>query len=128
METKLIFWFIFILINFIIAIENRNERNNHIATGNPEQVNHTAWAIAYCAACGLVAVFNWKLSVSVLFLHASLFPVFYNLLTHASGGSFGISRTTTSVYDKFLIRIGLKDALVPNLLTFTISLLFLWLA
>src|SRR5271154_1564081 len=100
METKIIFWLIFVLINFIIAIENRNERNAHIATHNPEQVDHTAWAIAYTAACGILAVFNWKLGISVLLLHASVFPVMYNTLTHA--GAFNISKTTTSKYDQFI--------------------------
>lgn len=127
METKIIFWLIFILINFIIAIENRNERNNHIATGNPEQVDHTAWAIAYCAACGILGVYRWQLGVSVLLLHASVFPVMYNLLTHAQGGAFAISKTTTSKYDQFLIKIGLEDAVLPNAVFFTASLFLLWL-
>lgn len=126
METKIIFWLVFVIINFIVAIENRNERDNHIAMGNPEQLNHTAWLIAYAAACGLVAVFNWKLAISVFLLKGSIFPIFYNLLTHID--PFNLSKTTTSEYDRTLLKLGFKDMLGPDLIVFVSSLILLWLS
>lgn len=116
-------YLIFILINIGIAYLNNRERLNHIASGNTEQVNHVFWAAIYAAACIPVIIYKPFLGIAVGLLHAVVLPVAYNAFAHID--LFNLSKTTTAKYDQWLIKIGLKNMFIPDLIALLISL-FLW--
>jgi hypothetical protein len=123
MEPKIITWLLFVAINAGIAFANNQERLAHIKDGNPAQVNHTLWTLLYLMPCIGLAFYNWHLACSILLLRASVFPIFYNLM--AKLPAFNLSKTTTSKYDTFL-RSFLDDMVLPDTISFTASIFFLW--
>lgn len=121
----IIYWFAYALVQVIIAYINNRMRLSAIAAGKDHAINHPLWFGIYCASVVPMLFVSWKLTVSVLALHGSVFPVLYN--GFAKLKAFNLSTTTEAKTDQELIEIGFKNMLVPDLIFFVTSLFFLWL-
>lgn len=122
MEANIIIWLCFHCINALIAYINNHERLEHIATKNPAQVDHPLWGFLYGATCAIQWYFNkenWWLVGSILLLHISIFPVIYNLFSDVP--VFNLSKTTSAITDKLMVKIGLKNTAIINITAYVIS-------
>lgn len=101
---------------------------SRIVQGNKKQIEHGWWLFGYLVVClPMEWAFNSWFALSVMLLHASIFPVSYNLFKGMP--PFYLSKSTTSAFDRAMVKAGLKSSEVINLISevvaiilFTISL------
>jgi hypothetical protein len=132
-------YFVFLVINFLIAVENNVERLRRISAGDPTQINHAAWFAVYVIMClPVIWVESWTYAVAVFLQHGFAFPVMYNILALGRSDAFHLSTTTTAKYDRTIVRIidwlnrrfngHLPYSMfVPDLIICVGSIVFLWI-
>lgn len=123
----IVVWAIFSVGNIALAEWNDTIRRNRIKEGNPKQIEHFWWGLAYCICCGAVFYIsrNWWQFFSLLLLHLSIFPVSYNLF--AGQPTFALSKTSKAITDRWMVKLGFKSTEEVNIISFCISLIFLML-
>lgn len=121
----ILYWFGYVLVQVIIAYINNRMRLTAIANGKDHAINHPLWFGIYCALVAPMYFVSWKLIISALALHGSVFPVVYNAFAKLK--AFNLSTTTEAKTDQELVELGFKNMLVPDLFFFVTSLFFLWL-
>lgn len=129
METKIILWAFFVGINILWAIIN-----GIITRGNGKTLHGWSGAI-YTIICIIPFLFqlkhpNWLeiglQFLSIILLHASVFAVSYNFERNLP--LYNLSKTTTSIFDRFQLCIGLKSSKLFNIGSFIISIILLILS
>lgn len=129
MAGNIIIWFGFILANALIAYLNNVERVDHIHNSDTSQVNHPLWGFIYSILVFGEWFFNDKnyfIAVSILLQHISFFPVIYNLITDVP--VFNLSKTSSALTDKLMVKIGLKNTAIVNISFGLISFILLILS
>lgn len=123
----IVVWFIFVAINIFVAEWNDSTRRRRIANKNPKQIEHFWYALGYLLLCGIPFYIsrNWWELASLILLHASVFPVAYNLWS--GHPTFYLSPTTKSLFDRTLAKIGLKSTEEVNIISFCLSIIFLFI-
>ena len=121
----IIVWFIFVAINIFIAEANDATRRRRIANKNPKQIEHFWYGLGYVLICGVPFYIsrNWWEISSLILLHASVFPVSYNLF--AGNSTFQLSTTSSSIFDRLLVKLGMKSTEEVNIISFCLSIIFL---
>lgn len=116
-------WLLFILINIMLAWQNDMVRRKRIAENNPKQIEHFLYFLGYCALIGVIywKVHSWVEVVSLLLLHASVFPVSYNLC--AGLPPFSLSKTSKAIFDRLQVKVGLKSSEEVNVIAFCVSII-----
>lgn len=114
-------WFVYGAINIGFAEWNDAIRRKRILKKDPRQINHPLWAAFYCLVCTPMYLFfkDWYLVGSVLLLHLSVFPVAYN--RYADQPAFNLSKTSTAITDRLMVRAGLKSTEIVNIAAFFFS-------
>lgn len=130
METrKIILWSFFLGINILWAIING------IITRDNKKTYHGWSGALYTIVCIIPFLFQLKNPnyleiglqfLSFVFLHASVFAVAYNFERNLP--LFNLSKTTTSLFDRFQVYIGLKSSKLVNIGAFIISITLLILS
>jgi hypothetical protein len=130
METrKIILWGLFVGINIVWAIING------IMTRDNDKTYHGWSGMLYTVVCIIPILFqlkhpNWlEISLeflSIISLHASVFAVVYNFERNLP--LFNLSKTTTSLFDRFQVWVGLKSSKLFNIGSFIISITLLILS
>lgn len=117
----IIIYFLFHGINILFAWINRNIVQSRMSTG--KQINHFAWGSYYTVLCGLAYLWqhDWFLVSSIVLLHLSIFPVFYNRFRGLY--TFNLSPTSKAITDKIQVAIGFKNSKVANIGSQIISLI-----
>lgn len=115
-------------INIPLAFWNVQIVISRIGKGDKRQINHFLWAAGYLLICvPQYFLFNIWFAVAVVIPHLSIFAPAYN---HYRGfAPFNLSRTSNSMTDRILVKMGFKDiegicilAEILAIALFTISL------
>lgn len=117
------FWIIAIAVNILIAWTNDLIRRDAIKKHIVRSIHHGWWAFLYTGLCMIPYLIdkNWFEVASVLPLHISVFPVFFNWFSDKTLSPFRLSRTSTAISDRFMVWIGLKSAEGVNIAGFILS-------
>lgn len=125
---KILIWLLGQLLNWIFAWENFLVWKYRHKTGNPKQIEHTIYGAVYAAICAAMFLkypiqdwHSWLLYLSLLLQHISTFPVIYN--RYRDNPWFFLSTTTSAKTDQLMVKLGLKDTAVVNILAFIISII-----
>lgn len=123
----IVVWFIFVGANILIAEWNDSVRRHRIANKNPKQIEHFWYGLGYCILCGIPFYIsrNWLEFFSLILLHASVFPVSYNLFVGLS--PFTLSKTSKAIFDKTLVKWKFKSTEEVNIIAFCISIILLFI-
>lgn len=115
----------YIAVNISIAIWNKLIVDHRLRTGNPKQIEHPWWALGYvCVVAPLWFGFHSIYFISaVLLLHLSIFPVAYNIVTGED--AFHLSQTSRAVTDRMMVKAGMKNTFLVNLISFLVSIALL---
>lgn len=113
---------VFLLINLGIAILNRNQRRNNLKTGNPKQINHPLWAGTYLALMIPIWIIthNYWLIGGIILQHLWFFGPLFNILIGTP--PFNLSKTTTALTDRIMVKLGFKSTEKVMLLAFCVSI------
>lgn len=116
------------LVNIPLAYWNVEIVMNRIIDGNKKQIEHFWWGLGYAIIClPQYFLFGGWFLIAIIIPHLTIFAPMYN---HYRGFEpFTLSKTSSSLTDRFMVRIGLKDiegaCILAELLAivfFTISL------
>jgi hypothetical protein len=122
------FWILFLVINIVWGYWHDWLRREEIRDKTFKALPHGWWFLFYmmlCCAPGAFGKQDWQLWVSLICLHGCVFPVAFN--HWAEEPAFHLSRTTRSMYDRFQVWTGMKDAFVFNLGALLVSVgLLIW--
>ncbi len=118
----IIAWIAYCGINVFIAWVNRRIVEYREMVKNTKQINHPLWAAIYCAACLPMwfILHSWWFMGALVFLHISIFPVAFN--RYSDLPAFNLSKTTTAITDKIMVKIGLKSTEAVNIGAFLLSI------
>lgn len=123
---QIILWLIMLLANLAWGFFNS------LITQKGYKTFHGWSAAIYMVLCIPILFYtlNWLnkglLISSFLMLHACVFPIFYNYMRNLP--VFNLSTTTTSIFDRFQVWIGLKSSVLFNISAFIISVILLTLS
>jgi hypothetical protein len=123
----MIYFIIYIVVNVVIALIQRDIRAFRLKTGNPNQINHTLWWLIYSASILPVWFLTHNLCLigSILLQHAWVFSPVFNIMIGMP--PFNLSKTTTSIFDQTLVKIGFKSTEWVMLVLFTVSVILLFI-
>lgn len=114
-------WFVYVGVNIGLAEWNNLIRVERIKAGNKKQIEHFWWGLFYGALC---APMYWPGGVwfvgSVLLLHISVFPVFFNRASDLP--AFHLSKTSTAITDRIMVWLGLTSTEWVNIGAFILSI------
>ncbi len=124
---KWILYISFILANIVIAFENDYVRRYRIRHGITKQIEHFWYGLGYCVLCSVPFfwIHDWRFISSIILLHASIFPVAFNLFKYGGKKPFDLSLSTTAIYDTTLARMNFKSMLLPDIIFQVASFTFL---
>ena len=122
MILRIIIWFGYALVNVALAGINSNIVKHRISTGDKNQINHVAWSFYYILLfTPMFFIFkNWYFIGGLILLHLSVFPVAYNLFMGLK--PFNLSTTSKSITDRIMVKMGLKNSILVNVLAFIFSI------
>lgn len=114
----IILWLVVVFVNVLMARLHAHLVEVAIKENRKTAILHGAWAAAYVGLTMVPLFFHWNdlkwlnalNGVSYGLLHASVFPFWYNRYRHLP--DFNLSTTSTSWYDRTLVRLGFKSAKV----------------
>lgn len=120
-------WCAFVVGNICLAEWNDTVRRKRIKNGNTKQIEHFWYGLGYCVLCGGVFYISrsWWEFVSLILLHASIFPVSYNRFSDLP--AFHLSTTSAAITDRVMVKLGLKSTEEVNIIAFCISVILLFL-
>lgn len=108
-------------LNILLGWWNVEIVMSRIVRVDKRQIEHGWWSIGYLLLClPMTFIFNSWLALSVMMLHLSVFPVSYNLFRGMP--TFYLSKTSSAVVDKFMVRMGLKTSEVVNMIAEAIAI------
>lgn len=120
-----VIWIVYAIGNVAMAEKQVDVRNKRIANKDPRQINHFLWGAGYFAICAVQYLFfkDWVFVVSITLHHASIFPVAWNRFL--GNPAFQLSKTTNSLFDKALVKLGFTSTEWVNIGAFAISIFLL---
>ena len=125
MVSRLIVWIIFVILNIVIAKSNDITRRKRIANKNSKQIEHFWYGLGYGILCAIpyFLLKSYTELFSLLLLRISVFPVFYNFYSKLP--IFNLSKTTTSITDRLMVKLGLTSTKWVNIIAFVLSIILL---
>ena len=99
-------------VNVFLAWQSKQSVQRRINHKDLSQLNHFTWGLLYAGICALSFKFGWLFVASLIPLHLSIFPIWYNLFRGLE--LFNLSRTSKASTDKIMVRMGLKSTEVVN--------------
>jgi hypothetical protein len=94
--------------NYLLGIWNAQIVATRIKKDNRHQIEHFAWFAGYCLICApQYWIFNFWFVLALMPIHLSIFAPAYNHGRHLA--PFNLSRTSTSILDRTLVKIGCND-------------------
>lgn len=121
MEQVKFIWCLYIILNVLWAWLNS------VITKDKERTYHGWSASIYIIICSLPTFFapwSWIIkilfTISILLLHGSIFPVWYNEFRKVK--PFNLSTTTTAIFDRIQVKLGLKTSILFNVLCLILSI------
>ncbi len=118
-------WVFFVGANILMGQQNDAVRRYRIANKNTKQIEHFWYGLGYCLLCGIPFYISrsWIELISLLLLHASIFPCAYNYFS--DNPIFHLSQTSNSIFDKTLVKLGLNSTEEVNIIAFCLSVILI---
>lgn len=130
-----IIWLVFVLLNIGWAFLHAVLITNRIAAGDDRQIEHIEYGILYTLIMALSFLYVNKsgnvllqfilYAVSLSLLHLSVFPIILNRLRGIP--TFNLSHTSTSLIDRLMVRVGLKNTKAVNIAAFILSIILIFI-
>ena len=110
-------------LNILIAWWNKQTVQYRLDHGIAKDIEHPIYGTGYFLVCASqYFVVNWQFVVAILWLHLSIFPVFYNEFRDEP--TFFLSKDSRAVTDKLMVQAGLKNTKAVNIIAHILSIAF----
>lgn len=116
---QVIIYLVFIAINVGMAKLHNWLRIRAIQNGK-KAISHGWWGLIYGGMCALAFSYGVSFISSIVLLHASIFPVAFNIYSKLP--AFHLSLTSTALFDRALVKLKFNDTEAVNVIAQLLSI------